>query len=159
MKQSHLALWLKGILAGTGVCGAAVYVYLLPFWSRELAAGDAALSGLYWPWLIFLWLTALPCYAVLVYGWKIAGEIGRDNSFCYKNARRLQRVAALAAGDTVFFFAGNLLLLALGHCHPGVAFLGCLVVFAGVAVAVAATVTSHLVYKAAALREENELTI
>ncbi|MCI8360291.1 MAG: DUF2975 domain-containing protein [Clostridiales bacterium] len=158
MKQSHLALWLKGILGGTGVCGAAVYAYLLPFWGQELAAGGA-LSGSYWPWLIFLWLTALPCYAVLVYGWKIAGEIERDNSFCYKNARRLQRVAALAAGDTVFFFAGNLLLLALGRSHPGVAFLSCLVVFAGIAVSVAATVTSHLVYKAAALREENELTI
>lgn len=159
MKQSHLSLWLRGIVVGTGICGAAVYAYLLPFWGRDLAAADAALSGFYWPWLVFLWLTALPCYTVLGYGWQIAGEIGRDNSFCYQNARRLQRVAALAAGDTAFFFAGNLLLLILGYSHPGIAFLGCLIVFAGIAVAVAATVASHLVYKAAALREENELTI
>ena len=66
---------------------------------------------------------------------------------------------ALAGGDAVFFFLGNLLLLLLNMSHPGVTLLSLLVVFAGAAVAVAAGALSHLVQKAALLQEESDLTI
>ncbi|MBE5905224.1 MAG: DUF2975 domain-containing protein [Lachnospiraceae bacterium] len=49
--------------------------------------------------------------------------------------------------------------VALNRSHPGV-LLGSLVVdFVGIAIGVAAAALSHLVYKAAELKEENELTI
>lgn len=43
--------------------------------------------------------------------------------------------------------------------HPGVALFSLLVVFAGVAVAVASAVLSHLVQKAAVLQEQSDFTI
>jgi hypothetical protein len=43
--------------------------------------------------------------------------------------------------------------------HPGVTLLSLLIVFAGIAIAVAAAALSHLVHKAAALQEQSDLTI
>ena len=43
--------------------------------------------------------------------------------------------------------------------HPGVALFSLIVVFAGVAVAVAAAALSYLVKKAAVLQEQSDLTI
>ena len=86
-------------------------------------------------------------------------NIGKDRSFSMDNARLLQRISRLAAGDAVFFFLGNVLLLLLNMSHPGVVLAALVIVFVGVAVAVAAAVLSYLVQKAAALQEQSDLTI
>ena len=159
MEQKKLSVWLKGIVAGIGICGAVVYCYILPVIGKDLAAAYPEFSGNYWPWLIFLWLTAIPCYIVLADGWRIAGEIGADRSFSGKNARLLKQISMLAAGDSAFFFLGNVVLFFLNKNHPSILLASLFIIFAGVAVSVAAAVLSHLVYKAAVLQEENDLTI
>lgn len=159
MEQRKLARWLKGVLIGMALCGAAIFFYIFPVWGKALAAEYTELAGCYWPWLIFLWISALPCYGVLWCGWHIACEIGRDNSFSRQNAAQLKRISLLAAIDALFFAVGNMVFLLLGWSHPAVTLAGFLIVFAGVAVAVAAAVLARLVYKSAILKEENELTI
>ena len=159
MKQKTLSHWLIAILIGVGLCGLAVYGALLPILAQDLKATYPEFSNRFWPWLIFLWLTAIPCFAALICGLKIAAEIGADRSFSYKNAKLLKSISLCAATDSAFFFLGNLAFLALNLSHPSVALISCLIVFAGVAVAVAAAVLSHLVEKAARINEENELTI
>ena len=101
----------------------------------------------------------MPCYISLGFGWSIATEIGRDNSFSYKNANSLRIISILAATDAVFFFLGNLLFLVLNMNHPGVLLFSCLLVFLGASISAASACLSHLVQKAAKLREENDLTI
>lgn len=159
MEQKTLALVLKIVLVGLGAAGAIVYFWLLPMFGGDFARANAEYAYCYWPWLIFLWLTAIPCYLALGFGWSIATEIGRDNSFSDKNAKSLRNISILAAVDAVFFFLGNIFYLLLNMSHPGVFLLSCFIVFGGVAISVAAACLSHLVYKAAKLREENELTI
>lgn len=159
MEQKTLSLVLKLVLAGFAVAGAIVYFWVLPVLGADFAADYPEFAHCYWPWLIFLWLTAVPCYVTLFFGWSIATEIGRDNSFSVKNAVSLRNIALLAAGDALFFFAGNVLYLFLNMNHPAIFLVSCFVVFLGVAVAVAAASLSHLVYKAAKIREENDLTI
>ena len=159
MEQKALARWLKLIVIGTGVCGLAVYLLLVPGYGLSLRGQYPEFSDRFWPWLGFLWASGLPCFGVLVLGWRIAGNIGRDASCSLANARYLKWVSWLAGGDAVFFFLGNLALLFLSMSHPGVALLSLLVVFAGAAVAVVAAALSHLVQKAALLQEENDLTI
>lgn len=159
MNQLKLSKWLKAIIIGTGICGAIVYFYVFPFWGKNILTSHPEFTSWFWPWLIFLWLTSIPCYAVLVCGWKISIEIGNDNSFSIKNANLLKLVSALAAGDSVFLLIGNIVLLLLNKNHPGILFLSLLLVFAGIAVTVASASLSHLVMKAAKIREENELTI
>lgn len=159
MEQKTLAKWLKIILIGVGFCGLIVYAAVIPGYGASLVSQYPEFSGRYWPWLIFLWLTGVPCYAALVLGWRVAVNIGQDRSFSLENAKLLAGISRLAAGDAVFFFAGNVALLLLNMSHPGVVLLSLLAVFAGVAVSVAAACLSHLVRKAADLQEQSDLTI
>ena len=159
MEQKTLAKWLKIILIGLGICGLAVYFAVIPSYGISLRTEYPEFSNRFWPWLIFLWLTAVPCYSALVLGWKIASGIGNDRSLTERNAGYLKWISWLAAGDTAFFFLGNLALLFANMSHPGIVLLSLLIVFVGTAAAVAAAALSRLVKKAAALQEQSDLTI
>jgi len=159
VEQKTLSRWLKTIIIGMGLCGLVVYGLILPFGGRDLAAAHPELAHFYWPWLCFLLATGLPCFAVLALGWRIAGSIGEGRSFSMENAKRLAHISRLAAGDAGFLFVGNVVLLLMNMHHPSVFIALLAVVFAGVAIAVAAACLSHLVQKAAALQEQSDLTI
>jgi len=159
MEQKALSKWLKMILIGVGICGLIVYFAIIPSYGTYLVYDYPEFSNRFMPWLAFLWVTAIPCYTALVLGWKIASNIGRDQSFSNENAGYLKWIAYLAAGDSIFFFVGNVVLLLVNMSHPGVVLLSLLVIFAGVAVTVGSAVLSHLVQKAALLQQQSDLTI
>ncbi len=159
MKQKSLATWLKMIILGVGLCGLVIYLGVIPSFGESLVYDYPEFSNRFWPWEIFLWISGIPCYSVLVVGWKIASNIGRDQSFSNANAKYLKWISWLAIGDGVFFFVGNIALLCVNMSHPGVTLLSILVAFAGVAIAVASAVLSYLVQKAADLQEQSDLTI
>ncbi|MBR2520757.1 MAG: DUF2975 domain-containing protein [Oscillospiraceae bacterium] len=159
MKQSTLSKWLKFIILGVGVCGILVYAVFVPEYGRSTVEANPEFTGWFVPWLVFLSVTALPCYAALVLAWKIAVNIGCDRSFSTENARYLKWISFLAAGDALYFFIGNVVMLVLDMNHPGIALASLLIVFAGLAVTVASAALSHLVGKAAALQEQSDLTI
>ena len=156
MKQKKICRWLKGLTVLLGTMGVAFFggVTVLAFYMRQQNPQDPV-----WSFVFFSWYTAVLCYGVLFQFWNVCTQIGRDNSFSVKNAVSLRNIALLAAFDAAFFFAGNILFLFLNMNHPAVVLASCFVTFLGVAVAVAAACLSHLVYKAAKLREENDLTI
>lgn len=159
MSQFKLSRWLKAIIIGSGICGTIIYLYIFPFWGNDIAVSNSEFAFWYWPWLIFLWLTAIPCYATLICSYKIANEIGRDNSFSSKNAKLLKLISIYAAADSAFLFIGNIIFLLLNMNHPGIVLVSFFVVFIGIAITVASAALSHLVYKASQIREENDLTI
>ena len=159
MSQASLAKWLKAIILATGFCGLVLYFLIFPLYGQGLVLDDPELSSRRWAWLILIWVTAVPCYAVLALSWHISSEIAADRSFTEKNALLLKRIAGLALLDSGIFFVGSAAYLLLGLSHPGVALFSLLVVAAGIVFAVAAAALSHLVRKAADLRQENELTI
>ena len=76
MNQKKLSLWLKAIIICVGICGIVIYFGILPNIGDAFHAQFPEFAAWHWPWLIFLWCTAIPCYAVLVLGWKIATGIG-----------------------------------------------------------------------------------
>lgn len=159
MSQKSLSKWLKGIIAGMAVCGAIIYLYLIPIYGRDLVEANPEFSYCYIPWMAVLLISSIPCYWGLYFGWRIATEIGKDNSFSRENASYLKNISMLAALDSVYFFMANLVLMVLGMNHPSIFLLSLFVVFAGIVVTVAAAALSHLVKKAADMKEENELTI
>lgn len=159
MNQKSLSRWLKVIIGGMAVCGTIIYFYLFLVWGKDVVETNPEFSGYYLPWLIVLIISSIPCYWVLYFGWKIATEIGKDNSFSMKNALYLKNISILAALDSVYFFGANVLLMVLNVNHPSIFFISLLIVFAGISVTVAAAVLSHLVRKAADIQKENEFTI
>ena len=120
---------------------------------------DTGLVSAFWPWLLFLWGTGIPCYMALFEFWHVCGEIKADNSFCEENAIRMMNIALLILGDVAYFFAGNVLFLMLGMNHPGIFLISLAVDVFGVGIGVAAAALSHLVYKAAVIQAENDLTV
>ena len=159
MKQDNLSKWLKWIIIGVSICVCIVYGYIIPFWGRDMTDLYPELSSWYLPWLVFILITGIPVVFALIDCWRIASEIGNDNSFSRINAQLLQRISVLAAVDAGYFFAGSFLFILLNMSHLGVFFVSMMIVFAGVAIAIVAAALSHLVYKAAVMREENDLTI
>lgn len=156
MSQSKLAKLICALMAGVGLCGLVIYLYVIPVLGWDMCLQMPEFSHCFYPWLVFIWLTAIPCYAVLYYGWKIGVEIGKDNSFSQENAEYLHKIMLMAIIDTAVFFAGNIIFLLLNMNHPGIVLLSLLVCFGGVAVAIIAAALSHLVTKAAQMRTENE---
>ena len=159
MEQKNLSKWLKCILLGFGICGLIVYSAVIPVFGNSLCVNYPEFSNRFWPWMVFLWITGIPCFTVLALAWKIAANIGQDRSFSYANAQYLKWSSLLSASDAGFFFVGNLLMLLLDMSHPSVVLASFALVFAGAAAAVLFAVLSRLVKKAAALQEQSDLTI
>ena len=159
MEQKTLSNWLKYMIVGTGLCGLVVYALVIPTLGVNLCEQYPEFSGWFWPWLIFLCGSGIPCYAVLSLAWRIATNIGMDRSFSEENAKMLLKISCLAAGDAGFFFVGNIILLLLNMNHPGVVLASFGIVFVGIALSVAFAALSHLVKKAAALQEQSDWTI
>lgn len=159
MSQKGLANSLKAVMIGIGICGLVIYLYFIPVGGKAILYNEPSYKYYYLSWVIFIWLTAIPCYLVLICGYRIAVEIGKDNSFSAINARLLKYISGLAAFDSLFLFVESCIFYVLDMNHGGLTLLCILVVFGGIAVTIAAAALSHLVYKAAALKEETELTI
>lgn len=171
MKQKELSILLRAIVV---LCGL-VWLVLANWFGRML--GLAIVEDAYvlaYPLLLCLML--LPPLVVFWDAWNIFTQIGRNNSFCVDNARRLRRISFCALTDTVLDivllvygviyrfrfvsqFAPDEIMKELGDdlFLAVVKFL--FVAFIGVAVTVAAAALSHLTLKAAQLQDDNDLTI
>ena len=155
MDQKRLSGWMKLIILGCALCGAVLFLYFLPVWLLGMDGGANA-----WPWVVCMWVAAIPCYGVLACGWRIAREIGADNSFSAVNARLLKIVSMLSAGDACFLLLASVALCLLNRPTPWVLpVISAFVCFVGLAISVAAACLSHLVLKAAKLQEDSDLTI
>ena len=159
MNQQKLSSWLKVIIIIIGLCGLIVYFGILPDCGSWMQDSYPEFASWHWPWMIFLWITAIPCYAILVLAWKVAVNIGENRSFSSENAALLQGIAWLVAGDILFFFLGNVVFFFMSMNHPGIFLISLLICFVGFSVTVAAACLSHLVRKAADLQEQSDLTV
>lgn len=159
MKQNTLSKWLKLIIVGVGICGIVIYAAVIPMLARTMIQKYPEFRYCQWPWLILIWVTAIPCYSALILAWKIAVHIGVNRSFSNENAKLLKWISLLAAGDSAIFFVGNLLYLLLNMNHPSIVLLSFLISFFGLAISVASAALSHLVRKAAELQDQSDWTI
>lgn len=159
MRSDALAKWLKVIIIGVGICGLLTYMVILPRFGLYLVDQNSMLEKNLSPWMVLLWLSAVPCYAVLFLGWKVAGNIGKDESFCAENATYLKWVAYLALGDSIFIFVAHVIFLVLDMSAAVVMLVIIVIVIIGIAISICAASLSHLVMKAAEIKEENDLTI
>lgn len=159
MEQKKLSKWLKCMIIGIGICGLIIYAVVIPYLGVDLRMQYPEFSYCFWTWLIFIWVTGIPCYVVLVFAWKIAANIGQDQSFSNTNAKLLKWISNLSAGDAGFFFVGNVMFLLLNMNHPSIVIMSFFIVFVGIVISVASAVLSHLVKKAAILQEQSDWTI
>ena len=160
MKQKELAVALKGIvlvclLSGLLLCGV-----LMPIYGWGWVRIEPALKGLFWFWLVALWVTCVPVLVVLGLVWRMATRIGADNSFCLENARSLKWICFLALGDTAAYLIGSVVFcLQFGGMPPFLVLVVLAILLVGIAIAVVTALLSHLIQKAAQLKADQDLTI
>ena len=159
MKRNRLFFWLKVCLIGAALCGLAACGWLLPGVGGTIVAAYPEFSGWFWPWLIFLWCAAMPCFGVLACGWRMVSQMARGQVFTRENAALLGWVSRLAAFAGGFLLAGNLVLFLLSMSHPSVVLALLVGSFACGAVALAVEALARFWREAARLQEENALTI
>jgi hypothetical protein len=159
MKQKELSFWLKCVIAGVAVCGLIIYAVLIPRLADYCVTQGTLASGDSLVWMISVWVSALPCYAVLVLAWRIAVNIGENRSFSIANAKLLKWISYLTLADVVYFFAVNVCFLLMDKTPAIMMGVALVICFFGTAFSVCAAALSHLVVKAAAIEEENELTV
>ena len=159
MNHNTLAKQLKSVIIGVAIFGLMVYIWIVPTLGQSMADMFVECAEAFMPWLIFIWMTGIPCYAALVFAWKIASNIGVDRSFCQANGVLMKRIARLAMADGIFFFLGNIVLLFAGINHPGIVIVSLLVMCIAMGISVAASALSHLIMEAADLQEQSDFTI
>lgn len=159
MKLKTLSIRLKVVLVSVALCGLVVYGWFFPQLGRSIVHSMPEFSYCYYPWLILLWITGVPCYAALALGWRIACNIGKGCAFTLETAGLLRWISRLAVADALFFLAANVVYLFLNMNHPGIVLCSLLVAFAGAAVSVACAGLSDLVKRAHELQEQYDLTI
>ena len=160
MNQKNLAKYLQFITIGIAVLGILIYFGIVP------VVGNAILEKIenqyqysYYAWLILIWISGIPCYVSLFHFWNISKEIEKDHSFSSENAIRLKKISKWFILDVLYFFVGNIVFLLFGMNNLSIFGVSLFVDFVGMVVSILAAALSHLVYKAAAIEEENKLTI
>ena len=159
MKRNLMGKYLKLTLLIAVLACIVLFFVIVPHVTHELTAYNPVYEIIYVPAIIFIWLTSVPVFIAFYKFWVIFTEIGRDNSFCERNAKALRDVSFLAVIDAVLYFAVLIALLLMNVYSTGILVLAMFIIFAALIFAVLCAALSHLVEKAAALKSENDLTI
>lgn len=150
MRISVIAVALSGLF----LCA-----YVIPSWGQSIVNAYPELGGWYRPWLVFEWLVAIPCFAVLVYVWKVSDAVMKDTVFTMLTAKWVKMGSVLLLLDAALLFVGNVILLLAGMSHPGILLMSVIGDIFIVGLALLAAVLSRYLTKAAILQEESEGTI
>ena len=159
MTQKMIAVLLKAILVGVALCAVVAYAWTFPAIGQSLVVSYPEFSHAYYPWLVLLWATAIPCCVAWAYAWVILSNIGSGSAFTEENSKLLKRISILALTVSLFFFVMNVLYLLLSINHPGILLLALIVVFVGLAAAAVCAGLSHLTARAAELQIQSDWTI
>lgn len=151
MKTKTMTNLLRLVLIAAAVLCGVFFFLCLPSYGQEIVQADPEFAWAYWPCLVWAWLFALPIF----------GSISAPGgAFTRKNSRDMQRISVLAFADALVFPAGMFTIGIMGAgSAPLTIVITPMVVFCCAAVGVVCYVLSRLIGDAAALREENDMTI
>ncbi len=159
MSQKSLTGWLKAIILITATLSLLAFLCILFVIGPDMVNNYPEFSNRYLPWVIFITIIFIPYFIALGLSWPVTLSIEDKTVFSIKNAKIFKSVSALAIIDSCFVLIGNIILLLLNMSHPSVFLALSIIVFVGIAAAVVCAIISHLLVKAAHLKEQSDLTI
>ncbi len=136
-------------------------LYIVPAHFRFLQRFAPEIGPLFLPILAYINLSFVPVYLCLGLAWQVFSTIAQDNSFCEKNAKRLQLACRLALVDVAMLAAFFLfVLLRLPFLADMVFFISSLcIAFVGLSASIVCFALSKLIEQAAELKQEVDLTV
>lgn len=156
-KRSCFGLWtVVWLLAAVGVLVFFVVAPWTAVFARQLFP---EYRGLFWLGLAYTWIIAL-LYALALFHFAcIVGNIARERSFCTENARRMNRISALALLAMLWFAVGLACLALAQMTTAGLCLLFAFLLFMSLVIALLARALARLTERAAEIKEENDLTV
>lgn len=159
MINRYVARRLQAAILIMGFCFLAAFALFAPTIGITLANEFAPWAYMFWPVLITLWVSCIPIAIGLYHAWKICSGIYHGRMFYTKYAFRLKRIAQMATLDGIIYIIGFITLCMKKMINPGLILLTLMVLSLVSAVAIAGDALSHMVQQAAAIRQENEMTV
>lgn len=110
---------MKAAIVLIALCGAAICVFWFPYASyvgmpSAEEAGTQAFRVMYACELSFLLLSAIPCYAILLYIWKVSDLVAVGRLFTLGAVECFHKSAIILFADIIFFLTGNAVFFFLG---------------------------------------------
>ncbi len=147
-----------GVVAVLGIL--LVFGVFVPVIAGECKMMYPELSHLYWPGMIGMWLIGATYLLGLFEYFRVCARIGEEQSFSAGNVLSLRRIALYMALSGVLWIAAILAPPLVFHADLGPIWIYfVLFSMAGFALSLLAWGISHLLRRAAALQEENDLTV
>src|SRR5699024_10185242 len=128
-----------------GLISLVLVAVLAPILGKELIFAHPELKYLFWPSLIFIWLTAIP---VFISFYLFSHEIIKDNPFYIKNVSRLTIVSRLALLEAAFYLFALIMLIILSVFQVSLLLIIIIVMFIALAMSVITAILAHLIDKA-----------
>jgi len=151
MTEKSLCFWVRCAIIAVAIVGLTVCAVWIPI---SVLGADVTAR---WVQRIFYWLTSLPCFVALAFGWVVSSEMRKGDLFKEKTAKLVKLAAVMLFIDIVIFFIGTLVFFLLDW--NGLLLLYSVVSAVGMIVVLFLFVVSHYLLKAAILQEESEGTI
>jgi hypothetical protein len=155
MTNKQLTVLFRCALIVIALIGVAACAFWYPKDGANVIAAKGAALG--WIYQIFMWLTAIPCFVILFFGWKFSMSMEKEHVFTKDTAQYLIISLKILVVDLAVYLVGNIIFLALGCSKYGWLYL--VVSVAGYAVAAIIYTLFYYISRVAVLQEESEGTI
>ena len=160
MKQGT-TLFLKIAVIFMGIPVLALCIFLVPEIANYAAELYPDIAYMKYLVLIDLYATTIPFYFALYQAYKLLSYIDKNNAFSELSVRALKNIKYCAITISILYVAGMPLFYLVGEVDdaPGSIFIGMVMIFASMVIAVFAAVLEKLLKNAIDIKSENDLTV
>lgn len=160
IRKSSSTFFLKAVLVLIATAVLALCVFWMPGVARRNAAADPNLGYLRIPFLVCVYVLAVPFFAALYRAFQLLTYIDRSNAFSALSVRALGGIKGCAISISALIAAAIVFVMAfVDGDRAGIIMLGLMCAFASSVVATFAAVLQRLLQEAIAIKSENDLTI
>lgn len=156
-KYIRMFKWLLLIIGGSTFV---LSVTLLPEMASWAAWRFPEIAYLEYPMLIFVWVTLIGFYYIIVLVFNICSNVQSDKAFTQGTVRLFDTIAYIAMGELIAYMIGFIVLaIWLMRAHPSFVFILFLVAFVCLMLFGFCKVMKHLLLRVIDIKEENDYTI
>lgn len=156
MSSKTLGNLMKFSVVAMSICGLFLCLLVIPAFGESIMKINPEFTNWFWPWIIFSWILAIPCFVIMVYVWKVSNSVIQETVFTFQTAKWVKAGAMLLFFDGVFLFIGSIGLFLFNMNHPGVLLIFIVVDIFVVTLALFMAILSRYLTKASILQEESE---
>ncbi len=159
MSQKAVTYWLKAVTISIGLLGLAFFGGATAYGFFFKPDYNGPVPEYLRQNIIAIWITAVFCYVILFFFWKIINEIGKDNSFSLENVKNFKCMAAAGGCIVIEYILRIVVWLIKGELEMIPLTYTLLKIFVFIIFVILCIAMSKLVKNAYEIKQENELTI